>query len=128
MGSKTVAVIIDSEKPYEQVKSAVRSSLSYLGGSVQENGDQFLVTQGTNNVNFAFNANFKAMINIRQVAPTRYEVFGTINWSPNGLFWVCFIVGFFLFGILWIDNLLYLFIDPTNAYTQALSHAQNLLR
>ena len=37
----------------------VRSSLSYLGGSVQENGDQFLVTQGTNNVNFAFNANFK---------------------------------------------------------------------
>lgn len=119
MTSKTVFYIIDSEKPIEQVREALKKSLMLLGGTVFEMGDGYQVKQGVNGVNYAFTANFDAMISLRQSGPNRYEIFANINWSPNGLFWACFIIGFFVLGILWIIPLLYLFIDPTQAYQQS---------
>jgi hypothetical protein len=128
MGSKTVYYILDTDKPIEQVRDALKKSLMFLGGTTFEVGDGFQVKQGMNNVNFAFTANFDAQVNVRQSTANRYEIFSTINWSPNGLFWACLIIGFFVFGILWVIPLLYLFIDPSQAYQQAFFQAQSMLK
>jgi hypothetical protein len=127
MGSKTIFYTLETDKPVEQVRESVKKSLMFLGGTVFEQGDGFQVKQGVTGVNFAFTANFDALINMRQSSPNKYEFFGTVNWSPNGLFWACLIIGFFIFGILWIVPLLYLFIDPSQAYQQALFRIQSML-
>lgn len=128
MGSKMVMTQITTKKSLAEVKEAVSRSLLVLGGTVQPYGDGFKITQGTNGVNFAFSATFDSMINIRQVREDVYEVVGNINWNPNTAFWACLVIGFFVFGILWIVPLLYLFIDPSSAYTQALYQAQMTLQ
>ncbi len=128
MGSKTVFFTLESDKTLDEVKSALQKSLSFLGGTLIPAGDGFQLKQGVNGVNFAFAANFDALISIRQPAPNKYEFYGNINWSPNNLFWACLIIGFFVMGILWIIPILYLFIDPTNAYQSAFFQTQNLLK
>lgn len=127
MGSKTVYFILDTDKSLEQVRDATQKSLSFLGGAVFQQGDNFQVKQGVNGVNFAFAANFDAVINLRQSGSNKYELLGTINWTPNTLFWACLIIGFFIFGILWIVPILYLFVDPTQAYQQAFLRIQGML-
>jgi hypothetical protein len=127
MASKTVFYTIETNKPIEQVRAALKNSLMLLGGMVLEQGDNFQVQQGTNGVNFAFAANFDAMINMRQTAENKYEFIGTVNWSPNTLFWICLIVGIFVFGILWIVPLLYIFIDPSQAYQQVFFRLHTML-
>ncbi len=127
MGSKTVFYTLDTDKPAEQVREALKKSFLLLGGTLLEQGDGIQIKQGTSGVSFAFAANFNAFISMRQTSPNKYEFFGTINWSPNGLFWACLIIGFFIFGILWIVPLLYLFIDPSTAYQQALFRTQSML-
>jgi hypothetical protein len=127
MGSKTVFYTLTTDKTMPEVKEAARKSLMFLGGSLFEAGDGFQIKQGVNGVNFAFAANFETMLNIRQAAPNKYEFFANINWTPNTLFWVCLIVGIFVFGILWVVPLLYLFIDPSQAYQDALFRIQGML-
>lgn len=127
MGSKTVFYTLETDKSMAQVREATKKSLLFLGGVLLEQGDSFQIKQGANGVNFAFTANLDALINVRQSAPNKYEFFGTINWSPNGLFWACLIIGFFIFGILWIVPMLYLFLDPSQAYQQTLFRVQGLL-
>jgi hypothetical protein len=124
MGTKMVMAQITTNRSLEEVKAAVGRSLFMLGGNVQQYGDGFRIVQGTNGVNYAFAAKFDSFINIRQVQENVFEVVGNVNWSPSSTFWACLIIGFFVFGILWIVPLLYLFIDPTNAYTQAIYTAQ----
>jgi hypothetical protein len=127
MGSKTVFHLIETKKTLSDVKQATKQACSFLGGTIYERGDGFEINQGVNGVNFAFSANLKAYININQTDPEKYQIIGTINWNPNGVFWACLIIGFFVFGILWIIPLLYLFIDPTSAYQQALFRIPNFL-
>lgn len=126
-GKKTIFHTLETNKPLPQVKEAVKKSLILLGGSILEQGDSFQVKQGVNGVNFAFTANVEAYISVRQTAPNKYELFSSVNWTPNALFWVCLIVGFFVFGILWIIPLLYVFVDPMPAYQQSLYRVQNIL-
>lgn len=127
MGNKMVYYSMETDRPIEQVREALKNSLMLLGGTIYQQGDGFQVQDGVNGVNFAFAAKFDAIINVRPTAPNRYEFFGNVNWSPNGLFWACLIIGFFVFGILWLVPLLYLFIDPTSAYQAAFFRVQSLL-
>lgn len=120
MGSKMVFHTFENEKSLTDVKAATKRSLAMLGGTLMEHDNSFQLKQGTTGVRYAFAANFDALINVRQSAPSKYELTGTINWSPNRLFWGCLIVGAFVFGVLWIVPILYLFIDPMQAYQQAL--------
>lgn len=126
MGNKTVFYTFESDHPLPKVREAVQKSLILLGGMVMDQGDGFEVRQAINGVNFAFAANFSAYVNIKHSAPNKYELLCNINWSPNGVFWVCLIAGLFLF-VPWIVNLFYLFIDPTQVYQQALFRAQSFL-
>jgi hypothetical protein len=126
MGTKMVMSQISTRRTLPEVKDAVGRSLFMLGGAVTPAGDGFWVIQGTNGVNFAFAAKFDCYINIRQVREDLYEVMGTVNWSPNNVFWAFLVIGLFT-GIGLAVPLLYLFIDPTAAYTQALYQAQMTL-
>lgn len=126
MGTKTVFYTIESESSLAEMKAKLKQSLLFLGGTLVDYDTGFQIKQGTNGVNYAFAANFEAMINLRQPAPNKYEIWCTINWSPSTLFWICLVVGIFVFGILWIVPLLYLFIDPTSAYQNVLFRVQGM--
>jgi hypothetical protein len=127
MGSKTVFFSLETNKSIEQIWQAIKESHVLLGGTVYQQGNGLQIKQGTAGVSFAFAANFDAFVNLRQSGENKYEIITTINWSPNGLLWACLVIGFFVFGILWIVPLLYLFIDPSQVYQQALFRAQSML-
>lgn len=126
MGNKTIFYTLETDKSLSEVKEATKRSLMFLGGTLYEQGDTFQIKQGANGVNFAFTANIEAVINLRQSTPGKYEFFGTLNWSPNAMFWICLIAGFVIV-IPWLIPLLYLFIEPSNAYQQALFRVQGML-
>jgi hypothetical protein len=128
MGSKTVFYTFDSDKPIEIVKDALKRSMMFLGGTMQDLGQMITITQGNNGVGNAFTAELNANVNLRCVSEKKYEVFCTIEWKPSSIVWICLVVGFFVFGILWIIPLLYLFVDPTTAYQQALYRVPSLLQ
>ena len=127
MGSKTIFHSFTSENSLAQVQEATRKSLMLLGGTILEFGEGFQLKGGENGVNFAFTADIEATINVRETSPNKYDLFAAINWKPNGVFWACLIIGFFVFGILWIIPLLYLFIDPSQPYQQMLYRIQSIL-
>jgi hypothetical protein len=89
-----------------------------LGGQVMAAGETTFIKGGSQNVQFAFAADFKTTITVQHSQPGSYNVIANVEWSPNTIFWVCLVIGFFVFGILWIVPVLYFFIDPTNAYQQ----------
>ena len=127
MGNKTVFYQLDSNKSLEEIKVASQKALMLMGGTIQDRGDGFQITQAKNGINFSFTADFDTFVNIRESKPGKYEFLINANWKPNALFWACLVIGFFIFGILWIVPLLYLFIDPTSAYQQALFTINNFL-
>jgi len=127
MGSKTIFHQIETTKPLDEVKAAAEKVLTMMGGTVIDRGDGFQVNQAKNGINFSFTADFETFVSIRENKPGKYEFLVNASWKPNALFWVCFVVGFFIFGILWIVPFLYLFIDPTPAYQQALFSINNFL-
>jgi len=126
MGSKMVFYTINTTKSMPEVIEATKKSMMFMGGQVFPQGDGFIVKQGANGINFAFTANIEASLALRQTDTSKYELFGTINWSPNTIFWVTLIFGFF-FIIPWIVPLLYLFLDPTQAYQLAFMRIQGFL-
>lgn len=128
MGNKTVFYQVDSDKSLEEVKVATQKALSMMGGMILDRGDGFQINQANKNINFSFTADFETFVSIRESKPGKYDILVSASWKPNALFWICLIVGFFIFGILWIVPLLYLFIDPTSAYQQALFTVNNFLK
>jgi hypothetical protein len=127
MGSKTIFHQLESDKTLDEVKMATQKSLMMMGGTVQPRGDGFQLLQANTGINFAFTADFDTFVSIRESKPGKFEILVNANWKPNVLFWICLIVGFFIFGILWIVPILYFFIDPTSAYQQALFTINNFL-
>jgi len=127
MGSRTYFSQLNTAKPIEEVMQAAKSAFRSVGGTMQETPSGLWIRQGTNGVSFAFSADMNAYVNVRQIKEDRYEVECQVRWGLNALSWVCLVVGFFIFGILWIVPLLFLFINPDNAYQQALYRIQTYL-
>ncbi len=128
MGSKTVMYSLESDSSLEEVKNALKRSLIFLGGSMMDMGEGIQITQGVNEVKYAAGASLKAIITIQNPQPGKFNFFANITWSPNGVFWICLVVGFFVFGVLWIVPFFYLFIDPTPAYQQAFYRIPTFLK
>jgi hypothetical protein len=126
MGSKTIIHSIESGKPLTDIKEATKKSLMLLGGTVVDFGDGFQVKGGDSGIQMAFVADFESMISIQDQGNNHWNIMATISWSPNTIFWVCLISGFFLV-IPWIINILYLFVDPTQAYQQRLFMVNSFL-
>ena len=74
MGNKTVFYTIESEKSLTEMKDIIKHSLLLLGGSLIDYDAGFQLKQGVNGVNYAFAANFEAMINVRQTSSNKYEI------------------------------------------------------
>lgn len=127
MGSKTIFHQFETTKSLDEVKAASQKAFTMMGGTIVNRGDGFQVNQAKNGINFSFAADFETFVSIRESKPGTFEFLVNASWKPNTLFWVCLVVGFFIFGILWIVPLLYLFIDPTSAYQQALFNINNFL-
>jgi hypothetical protein len=127
MGSKIVYYQFTTDQPIDVVMNAAKRSLMLVGGEMQAFGNNLNITQGNQGVNFAFTANLEAIVSVKEAPNDQIEVMANINWKPNGIFWACLIIGFFIFGILWIIPLLYLFLDPTSTYQQALFSIPNNL-
>jgi hypothetical protein len=129
VGSAVTGVTISSSGTVDQVVDAVRVALQPMGGVVSRTPTGLYITGGAAGVNFAFTAKTTAQVDVRQVAQERFEVTCSIAWSPAAVVWICLVVGFFIFGILWLVGLFYLFYNPTQAYQLALSRlgsAQNM--
>jgi len=127
MGSTTVMHSINTEASLQDIRDATKKSLLFLGGTLSEYGEGFQLKGGNNGVNFAFTADIDALVNIKENSPSKFDIIATINWKPNGAFWACLIIGFFVFGILWIIPFLYIFVDPSQAYQQMLFRIQSLV-
>jgi len=125
--SKNVYVGFTTDRDREEVKDATKKMLYSLGGNIRETRHGFEIEEGTRGVNFAFAANFHAIINIKEKKPGSFEIGATINYKPSMLTWVCFVIGWFFLWFIWIVPLAYFFINPTQAYQQALSHIETEL-
>jgi len=124
MGSSNLYTQVTTSKTPEEIKEGMRTAFRSLGGAMEETPTGFAIKQGAQGVSFAFTADIKADVNLRHVSENRYEVECLVNWKMNALSWICFLIGFFIFGILWIVPILYLFVRPTEAYQQALNRVQ----
>ncbi|MDK2980370.1 MAG: hypothetical protein PWQ55_717 [Chloroflexota bacterium] len=127
MGSKIVFYQIETEKSVEEIRDAAQKAFYSLGGQTTPLGTGLQIIQGKNNVQFGFAADFDAIFSINTVGPKKYSLNCTINWKMSGATIACLIIGFFVFGILWIVPLLYLFIDPSQQYQNALMSINSYL-
>ena len=116
----TVYRRLATEHRAEQVLAAVEHSLrSTVGGSIRRDQNTFYVTNGTNNLNFAFVGDLSAVITLTQPSPGIVDVNGTITLKPNGVFWICAVAGLCII-FSWGINLMYFILDPRNNYQMAL--------
>jgi hypothetical protein len=127
MGSKTVFYQFQTTKSLSEVQDATSRALIPLGGQITRYGTGFQINQGKNGVQFSFSADFDAVVNITQQSQDKYEIICNIHWKMNALSILCLIIGLFVFGILWVIPLLSLFIDPSQAYQNALFAIPNIL-
>jgi hypothetical protein len=126
MPSKTVFTQVKTTQSLEEVVDAVQVALRRLGGQVLPRGSTIEIIDGNAGISFAFLAKFQAFVSINQNKKKEnvFDIDCQIRWSPNSIFWICFIAGFCLFLVTWIINVLYLFIDPIPSYQQALDRVQ----
>lgn len=124
MGSRTLYAQVTTDKSPDEIKAAIRNAFRAVGGTMQETPSGIEIKQGVNGVSFAFSADFTTQVNLRQVKEKMYEIECAIQWKLNALSIICLVVGFFVFGILWIVPILYLFIKPDDVYQQALHRVQ----
>lgn len=124
MGSRALYAQVVTEKSPDEIKTAIKNAFRSVGGTMQETPSGIEIRQGVNGVNFAFSADLAAQVNVRHIKEKAYEIECAIQWKMNALSIVCLVVGYFAFGILWIVPILCLFINPENAYQQALHRVQ----
>lgn len=127
MGTKVLFTQVHTSAPLEQVVNALSQTVIPLGGIVTKLNNTLLIKDGKEGVQFGFSADFDSQTIVQQTATDTYNVTMNIHWKMNTLTIVCLVVGFFVFGILWIVPLLYLFIDPTTAYNNCLILLQSKL-
>jgi hypothetical protein len=120
MGSKTLFHQFNSDHTMDEVLDAAYRAFIPLGGQVMKMGNGLAIKDGKEGVQYGFSADFEAQLNIHKSGENQYNLTCTVNWKMNTLTIVCLVIGIFVLGILWIIPLLYLFIDPSSAYNQAM--------
>lgn len=128
MGSKTLFFQVETSEPIEKIQDAAVRAFMPLGGQINKIGNDLQISQGKEGVQFGFSADFDATVIIRETSQQKYELLCTVNWKMNTLSIICLVVGFFIFGILWIIPILSLFVDPTSSYNMALYSIPNFLK
>jgi hypothetical protein len=128
MGAKTIFAEIRTNKSLEEVKVATKETFRTLGGVIQDTPYGFQIEGGGAGINFSFVATINAVVVVKQQSPGLYRIEAMIAWNPNALVWICLVVGFFMFGILWVVAALYLFVDPAPVYNRLMLQTERLLQ
>lgn len=124
MGSRVLYTNLISSASVEEVVDTLSTIVTPLGGTSSIINNTLLIHDGKEGVQFGFTADFDSQIIVQQTAEDSYNIITNIRWKMNTLTIICLIVGFFVFGILWIIPLLYLFIDPSLPYNNCLNLLQ----
>lgn len=127
MGSKMLFFQFNSSHSLSEVQDAAYKSFVPLGGQVIKTGNGLSIKEGKEGIQFGFAADFDSTLLINHSNPDHYDLSCTINWKMNTLTIICLVVGAFVFGILWIIPLLYLFINPSTIYNEALFRIPSIL-
>lgn len=127
MGSKVLFTQVHTNASLEQVIGSLSQTVTPLGGIVTKLNNTLQINGGKEGVQFGFAADFDSQTIVQQTEANSYNITMNIHWKMNTLTIICLIVGFFVFGILWIIPLLYMFIDPTTAYNNSLILLQSKL-
>lgn len=125
--TKTVYVGFTTDRDREDIKDATKKVLYSLGGNIRDTRHGFEIDQGSKGINFAFAADFHSTIDIKEKRPGSYEIGATVSYKPSMLTWLCFVLGWFFLWFLWFVPLVYFFINPTEAYQQALNRIESEL-
>ena len=127
MGSKSLYAQITTNQDQSGIWQAISTALTAVGGRQEPVPGGLKIKEGKLGVNFGFTLETEAVIGLRDLGSNRYEIECHLKWKPASIVWICLIVGFFIFGILWIVGLLYLLAKPSEPYEQALHRVQGLL-
>ena len=127
MGSKMVFYQFESDKSIEEVREAAIKAFTPLGGQISPLGNGLKIKDGKNGVQFGFAADFDATFSINESKPGKFDLNCSINWKMSTVSIICLVVGLFVFGILWIVPILFLFIDPSQVYQNALLSVNSYL-
>ena len=127
MGSKSLYTQITTNQDQSGIWQAISTALSAVGGRQEPVPGGLKIKEGKLGVNFGFTLEMEAVVGLRDLGSHRYEIECHLKWKPASIVWICLIVGFFIFGILWIVGLLYLLAKPGEPYEQALHRVQGLL-
>jgi hypothetical protein len=127
MGNKSLYTQITTNQDQSEIWQAISTALTAVGGRQEPVPGGLKIKEGKLGVNFGFTLETEAVIGLRDLGSNRYEIECHLKWKPASIVWICLIVGFFIFGILWIVGLLYLLAKPSEPYEQALHRVQGLL-
>lgn len=127
MGSKILYTQVRTSASLEQVVDTFAQCLIPLGGTIAKFNNTLQLDNAKEGVQFGFAADFNSQAVVQQSAENTYNITMNIQWKMSTLTIICLIVGFFVFGILWVVPLLYMFIDPSSTYNNYLLMLQSKL-
>ena len=104
---------IKTTKGINEVVDATVQSLRRTGGSVTSSGTSIQVTDATGLGSFTFMCHIDAAGRVVEREPGTYRIEFTLSKRPNTIFWLCLFLGWCALGLLWLANIMYLFVDST---------------
>ena len=125
--NRSIQTIITTEKTPEEIREAVRRAFYSVSGQIIDTKDAIIIEQGTLGVSCAFSINMMAFIHLWRIKENTYRLECYLQWKWNALSWICFVVGWFVLGILWVVPLCTLFFNPLPTYQRALYEVQHYL-
>jgi hypothetical protein len=128
MGIRYLNTYIESDKPFKELKDKAAEIFRSVGGSRFETPAGFQIIGGTLGTSMGIMASLTANIIMQEIKENKYEIQVHLNWGWSSQMWVLFGLGFILGGITWLIMILYLFFDPTQAYSQALYRFESFER
>ncbi len=125
MTSKTLYGELRTNKPFEEIRNAVKKSFQIVGGVIQDTPNGILILNGKLQVRYTFTAiSFTATVDIRQAQEGKYDLVCTIKWQPNYFLHLIMFIWGFITLVTWLYNILYFFVNPTRIYQQAIDRVQ----
>jgi hypothetical protein len=104
---------IKTDKSISEVVEATVRTLRRSGGSVTGTGNTIGVTDASGLGSFSFMCHIDGQGRVVEREPGLYRIEFDLTKRPNGIFWICLFLGWCAFGLLWLVNVLYLFVDST---------------
>jgi hypothetical protein len=104
---------VKTDKSIEEVVDATVRTLRRSGGSITNTGTSVQVTDASGLGSFSFMCHIDGQGRVVEREPGLYRLEFELTKRPNTIFWLCLFLGWCAAGLLWLVNVLYLFVDGT---------------